>query len=108
MTEFVQITTVTDSSFLAESIASELVERRHAGCVQVVGPIQSIYRWQGNVERSEEWLCVIKTSRDQYLAVETLIRQLHSYECPEIIATAITTGSDQYLAWLAEQVSSSE
>lgn len=104
MTEFLQASTATSSRDEAERIARALIDQRLAACVQVVGPVQSIYRWQGAVERAEEWLCLIKTSRTQYAAVETVIRQLHSYECPEIIAAPIETGSAPYLAWLAEQL----
>ena len=104
MTDFLQVVTTTGSRDEAERIASELVERRLAGCVQIVGPIQSVYRWEGSVERAEEWLCLIKTNKAHYAAVEATIRDLHSYECPEIIATPIVAGSDAYMAWLAEQL----
>jgi periplasmic divalent cation tolerance protein len=68
--------------------------------------MNSVYRWQGNIEHAEEWLCLIKTSGDQYPAVEAAIRELHSYECPEIIATPIAAGSPDYLAWLGKQLES--
>jgi periplasmic divalent cation tolerance protein len=103
MAEFVQITTTADSGPAAERIATELVNRRLAGCVQIVGPIQSVYRWKGAVERAEEWLLLIKTAAERYAAVEAAIREIHSYEQPEIIATPITAGSAGYLAWLREQ-----
>ena len=103
MAEFVQITTTADSGPAAERIATELVNRRLAGCVQIVGPIQSVYRWQGAIERAEEWLLLIKTAADQYAAVEAAIRELHSYDVPEIIATPIAAGSDGYLTWLRDQ-----
>ena len=105
MTAFLQASTAAGSRDEAERIARALVEQRLAACVQIVGPVQSIYRWQGAVERVEEWLCLIKTSRAQYAALESAIRDLHSYECPEIIATPIDAGSGPYLAWLAEQLS---
>jgi periplasmic divalent cation tolerance protein len=103
MGDYLQVTTTTDSGPAAERIASELVNRRLAGCVQIVGPIQSVYRWQGAVERAEEWLLLIKTTTERYAAVEAAIRELHSYEVPEIIATPITAGSDGYLTWLRDQ-----
>ncbi|HEX6960422.1 MAG TPA: divalent-cation tolerance protein CutA [Lacipirellula sp.] len=104
MPGFIQITTTTDSGAAAERIANELVARRLAGCVQIIGPIQSLYRWQGAIERAEEWLLLIKTAAERYPAVEAAIRELHSYECPEIIATPITQGSGAYLKWLGEQM----
>jgi len=101
---FQQITTTAGSREEADRIATTLVDRRLAGCVQIVGPIRSVYRWQGEIEHSEEWLCQIKTTREQYAAVEAAIRELHSYDCPEIIATPIVAGSAAYLQWLAEQL----
>ena len=90
---FLQISTAAGSRAEAERIATELVDRRLAACVQIVGPVRSVYRWQGKVEHAEEWLCLAKTSAERYAAVEAAIRELHSYECPEIIATAIEAGS---------------
>jgi len=103
MTTYVQVSTAVSTRDEADRIAAALVERRLAACVQIVGPVQSIYRWQDAVERAEEWLCLIKTTADQYALVECAIRELHTYECPEIIATPIVAGSEGYLAWLGEQ-----
>ena len=102
---FVQVTTTAGSREEADRIATTLVDRRLAACVQIVGPIRSVYRWQGQIEHSEEWLCQIKTTREQYTVVEAAIRDVHSYDCPEIIATPIVAGSAAYLRWLAEQTS---
>ena len=104
MADFLQVTTAAGSREEAERLAAALVERRLAGCVQIVGPVVSVYRWQGAVERAEEWLCHAKTTSERYAAVEATIRELHSYECPEVIATPIVAGSAAYLAWLSEQV----
>lgn len=103
MPDFLQINAAAPTREEAERIAAVLVERRLAACVQIVGPVQSIYRWEGAVEQAEEWLCLIKTVADQYPAVEDAVRKLHSYECPEIIATPIVAGSENYLAWLGDQ-----
>jgi periplasmic divalent cation tolerance protein len=104
MTDFVQVTTTTGSRADAEKIAAELVARRLAGCVQVAGPITSTYRWQGNVETAEEWMCVVKTSHAQMTAIQTLLNEIHPYDVPEIIATPIVDGSPAYLKWLDEQL----
>lgn len=72
--------------------------------MQVVGPIESRYRWQGEVETATEWQCLAKTEASLYPRVETAIRELHSYEEPEIVATPIVTGSRGYLAWIADNV----
>lgn len=88
----------------ADAIADALVDRQLAACVQIVGPITSVYRWEGAVERSEERLLLIKTTAAAYPRVEAAIRELHSYDCPEIVALPIDAGSADYLAWLREQV----
>jgi periplasmic divalent cation tolerance protein len=104
MSEIIQVTTAVGSREEAEQIATALVEQRLAGCVQIVGPVRSVYRWQGAVEQGDEWLCLAKTSRDAYAEVEAAIRELHSYECPEVIATPIVAGSEAYLDWLGDSV----
>ena len=100
MSEFIQVTTTAPSREEADRIAQTLVERRLAACVQIAGPVESHYRWKGALERSTEWLCLIKTRRANYAAVEAAIRANHSYEVPEIIACPIETGSASYLDWL--------
>lgn len=102
---FLQVTTTAGNREEADRIATTMVDRRLAACVQIVGPIRSVYRWEGQIEHSEEWLCQIKTTREQYAAVEAAIREVHSYDCPEIIAMPIVEGSAAYLRWLAEQTS---
>lgn len=104
MAEFVQVLTTVGSEEEAVRIATVLVERRLAACVQVVGPIVSRYRWRGEVEEEREWQCLVKTTRAGYEAVETAVRELHSYDEPEIIATEIVAGSAGYLAWIDENV----
>jgi periplasmic divalent cation tolerance protein len=101
---FLQITTAAGSREEADRIATTLVDRGLAACVQIVGPIRSVYRWQGKIEHGEEWLCQIKTTREQYAAVEAAILELHSYDCPEIIAMPIVAGSAAYLKWLTGNV----
>lgn len=103
MSSYLQISVAVSTRELGDQIATALIERRLAACVQIVGPVQSVYRWQGAVERAEEWLCLVKSTAEQFAAIESAIRELHSYECPEIIATPIAAGSPDYLAWLSEQ-----
>ncbi len=102
--EHLQVTTTAGTEEEAERIGAALVERRFAACVQVIGPIASRYRWQGEVERATEWLCVAKTSAARYDEIEAAIRELHSYEEPEIIATPIVAGSPGYLEWIRQAV----
>ena len=108
MTDFVQIMTAIDSKEAAQSIARALVERRLAGCVQVIGPISSTYRWEGGIESDEEWLCLIKSRLDFYHDVETAIHELHTYDVPEILALPVIAGSGPYVHWLAAQIDSPE
>lgn len=108
MSEHVQVLTTAGSEEEAARIATALVERRLAACVQVAGPITSCYRWQGEVEEEQEWQCLAKTTRAAYPAVEAAIRELHSYEEPEIIATEIVAGSPGYLAWIEENSATAE
>lgn len=87
----------------AETIATQLVEARLAACVSLT-PIRSIYVWKGEVHRDPEWQLVIKTDLRQYDRLEAKIRELHSYEVPEMIALPIVCGSASYLNWIAEQL----
>jgi periplasmic divalent cation tolerance protein len=104
MEGFIQVTTTTETKEDAERIALELVEARLAACVQIVGPIESIYRWKGRIETAGEWLCLIKSREENYGAIEQTICSLHPYETPEIVAVALTGGSRDYLDWLRGQL----
>ncbi len=101
MAEYLQVFTTAGSEEEAERISATLVERRLAACVQVTGPISSRYRWQGEVEREREWLCLAKTEASRYDELEAAIRELHSYEEPEIVALPIVAGSEGYLSWIS-------
>ena len=105
MSDYLQIETTASSVAEAERIAAALVGSRLAACVHIAGPIESVYRWQGAVEGSQEWTCTIKTRSDRFEAVEATIRELHSYDCPQVIAQAIEQLSDDYRQWIDEQVS---
>ena len=104
MTEYLQVLTTAGSEEEAERISSMLVERRLAACVQVIGPISSRYRWQGEIEQASEWICLAKTEATLYPKVEAAIRDAHSYEEPEVIAMPIAAGSRGYLDWVSDNV----
>ena len=104
MTDKLLILTSAGSESEAGKIARALVERKLAACVSVVRRIQSVYRWQGKVELAEEYLLLIKTVKAQQEAVQTAIRELHSYELPECIAIAVDSGNAEYLNWIAGSV----
>jgi periplasmic divalent cation tolerance protein len=88
----------------ASRLAHALVEERLAACVSVIPGIQSVYRWQGQVERAAEWLLVIKTVRARLAEVVARVRSLHTYTVPEILALPVAGGSEPYLSWLVAQV----
>jgi periplasmic divalent cation tolerance protein len=83
-----------------ERIATALVDQHLAACVNVVGPVRSIYRWEGTVQRDQEWLLIIKTRGALFARLDQQVRALHSYQTPEVIALPVTTGSEAYLAWV--------
>jgi periplasmic divalent cation tolerance protein len=89
----------------ADRLARALVERRLAACVNVVPGVVSHYRWQGELQRDEERLLVIKTRAERIDALRDALRELHPYELPELVAFEITAGSEEYLKWLDEGVS---
>lgn len=102
--EYIQVLTTIDSQAQATAIAQTLLEKRLAACVQILGPIQSHYWWQGQQEQSQEWLCLAKTRQEFYRAVESAIREVHSYQTPEILAVPILAGLPDYLAWLNQEL----
>ena len=87
----------------ATRLADALVAERLAACVNVVPGLRSVYHWQGAIERSDETLLLIKTSRDRLEALTMRVRDLHPYELPELVAVEVTGGLSTYLDWVAEQ-----
>jgi len=108
MAEFIQITVTAPDQNEAEQLAKELIERRLAACVQVLGPVVSTYRWKNKIERSQEYFCIAKTRLEKYAALEQAVSDLHSYDVPEIIATPIIEGSHAYLDWLRHELAEPE
>jgi periplasmic divalent cation tolerance protein len=86
----------------AAAIGRALVEERLAACANLIGPIRSIYRWRDAVEDASEHLLLIKTRAGRYPALQARVKQLHTYEVPEIIAVDIEKGSPPYLEWVRE------
>ena len=99
--EVLQVFTVLPDAESAERLARVLVEEGSAACVQVVGPVSSTYRWQGRVENAREWLCLAKTNRRRYAALEAAVIRAHPYDTPEVIAVPVAAGSLRYLDWLS-------
>lgn len=84
----------------AERLAVNLVDAKVAACVNILGPLRSIYHWKGAVQKDDEMLLIVKTHRDRYSEVERLIVQQHPYELPEVVQVAIGAGSADYLSWM--------
>jgi periplasmic divalent cation tolerance protein len=103
-TPFLLVLTGTSSRGEAQAIAAAAVEQRLAAAAQVVGPVASTYRWEGQLTHAEEWLCLLKTNEALYEALEQTIRSLHSYKLPGILAIPVADGSEAYLAWLAQEL----
>jgi periplasmic divalent cation tolerance protein len=86
----------------ARAATRKLVEEKLAACGNLVPGIESIYRWQGNIETSSEVLVIFKTTTARYAQLEARIRELHSYEVPEILAVPVGAGLPAYLRWVVE------
>jgi periplasmic divalent cation tolerance protein len=106
MQEFIVVYVTAGSAEEGERLANTLVQEKLAACVNRVKSVESVYRWQGKVEKNDEELLIIKTCKVLFPALEKRVRELHSYTVPEIIALPLIAGNAAYLAWLGEQVMS--
>ena len=104
MADYVLVLTTVGSADVAEQLAAGIVAARLAACVQVVGPVRSVYRWQGAIQAEQEWQCLAKTTAQRLDALVEYLRENHPYELPEVIATPIVGGSAGYLEWVAGEV----
>ena len=100
---YLQVQTTTDSRAEAIELARVAVESRLAAYAQVAGPMTSTYWWDGEIERAEEWLVMLKLPADRYEELADLLTERHSYDEPEIVATPIIRGSASYLTWITEE-----
>jgi periplasmic divalent cation tolerance protein len=104
MGEYIVVLCTCPDLEISEKIASYLVENKIAACVNITSPVNSIYFWQGVVERDTEYLLIIKTKKELFEKLEKEIKSLHPYTVPEIIAMPIVLGSKDYLNWIDETV----
>ena len=104
MTDKILVLTTASSKDEARKIARALVEGMLAACVNIVPQVNSIYRWEGEVEEGEEWLLIVKTTRAAFERVRDAIKKLHSYDVPECICLSIEEGSVEYLSWIGQSV----
>jgi periplasmic divalent cation tolerance protein len=98
----VLVSTSVDTEATALALADAVVAERLAACVHVAGPVTSIYRWQGTIERAPEWTCQMKTTPDRAASLVGRIRAMHPYQTPEILVVPVAGGDPDYLAWLAQ------
>lgn len=92
----------------AERLARELLQARLVACVNILGPLLSLYHWQGDLQREEEYLLLMKTAESMEGAVMARLQELHPYEVPEVMVLPIAAGSPAYLAWIAESLHKQE
>lgn len=92
----------------ARHIAEELVARKVAACVQILGPMTSIYSWSGQVHESKEWLLLVKTTRRGFAPVCEVVQSLHAYEVPEIMAVPVVDALEAYAGWVSDQLGESD
>lgn len=100
MSGAIVVMTTFDNEDAAREMSDKLVEARMAACVQLIGPVTSTYRWQGKIEKTREWLALIKTRAEHWEPLEKFIRERHPYDTPEILALPAEAVSGKYLAWL--------
>ena len=103
MSEVVLLLTNLPDEASAQTLAAHLVEHRLAACVNRLAPCHSTYRWQGRVETALEVPLLIKTTREQYAAVEAVVTEMHPYDVPELIAVPVIVGLPAYLDWVREE-----
>jgi periplasmic divalent cation tolerance protein len=104
MTDKIIVLTTAGSKEEARGIADALVERRLAACVNIIGPMESVFRWKGKVDSAKEFQLVIKTTEAVFERVAAAIKELHSYDLPECIRIEMTDGSPAYLRWIEDSV----
>lgn len=103
--EYIQVLTTVDDEKKANEIARAILEKRVAACVQVLGPISSSYWWKGKIEQAKEWICLAKARADDYEELQSVIKAVHPYEVPEILAMPVVSGNPAYLNWVRDETS---
>jgi periplasmic divalent cation tolerance protein len=103
LTNVVLVLTTAPDDERAEAMARTLVDERLAACVNVHGPMTSIYWWEGSVQREAERQLVIKTTRERLPVLEARLKDLHSYELPELLVVPVEEGSPEYAAWVGRE-----
>lgn len=99
-TDYIIVLVTAASKQEAEKIVNHLLNDKLIACANIVGPVTSLYRWSGNIEHNEEWLTIMKTRQNLFERLTEVVKTLHSYEVPEILALPIVEGSKDYLDWM--------
>jgi periplasmic divalent cation tolerance protein len=100
--DYVMVLTTLPADADGAAFANALVTARLAACVNLLAPMESVYRWEGEIEQETERQLVIKTSRDRVAALWDRVRELHPYDVPEFLVLPIVDGNDAYLRWVAD------
>ena len=108
MTDKIVVLSTCASEEEAETLARSMVEQRLAACVNVIPRVRSYYRWKGALESGEEWLLLIKSSRDRFQQLMAALEKAHSYEVPEVLALQVVDGAANYLNWLQASLADEE
>jgi periplasmic divalent cation tolerance protein len=100
VTPALQVTCTVDTREAADALAHDVVDLGLAACAQVVGPIRSTYRWEGELETAEEFLLLIKTTEAAFIRLRDELVERHPYDVPEILAMPVADGNARYLEWI--------
>ena len=100
MKTYIIVFCTTPSNEISMRIAEECINKKIAACCNILSGITSVYKWQGKVEKSDEELIILKSTEDNFNAIENTIKNIHPYEVPEIISVKINNGNESYLKWI--------
>jgi periplasmic divalent cation tolerance protein len=106
-TMVISVSTTVDKREVLEQIGRKLLEKRLVACVQISGPLKSVYWWKGCIEEADEWIGVMKTRSELYSEVEKEVKALHPYDVPEIVAVEVRNLSHTYEKWVLDETGGS-
>lgn len=101
---YIMILTTSDNKDVLIKISDILLKEKLAACTQISSSVESNYWWQGKIEKSKEWICSIKSVKDNFKKIEDCIKKHHNYEVPEIVVIEIVNGNKEYLDWIDNSI----
>lgn len=104
MDSYIIVFCTTPSSEISNQIADVCIQKKIAACCNIMSSVKSVYEWEGKVEKSDEQLLMIKSTEDNFKAIENIINSIHTYDVPEIISVKINNGSESYLKWINQTI----